>query len=189
MRKLLITIFIGLMIGLAVGGVGGYFLFWDNPNFETNITDDISDTTAAEVDQNGLYLSIDKLNLSAPIITGVDPSDEKRYNEALKTGVLLMPGMSLPGEGGHIFIYGHSSSNVQSDYDKIFANLNDLNSDDQIKIHYQGEEYIYKVAEKKIIAPTDTSVLAKTTSETLTLMTCWPVGTDDQRLVVIANKI
>lgn len=186
MRKLLVTIFIGLMIGLAVGGAGSYFLFWKNSNSEASIAEVVADT---KVDQDEFILFIDKLNLTAPIITGVDPSDEKRYNDALKGGVLLMPGMAHPGEGGHIFIYGHSSSDVQSDYDKIFATLNDLNNDDEIKIYYHGEEYAYKVAEKKIIVPTDTSVLAKTASETLTLMTCWPVGTDDQRLVIIAKKI
>lgn len=133
-------------------------------------------------------ITIPKLSIDAPIIIGVDPIDKKKYDESLTKGVALMQGSSLPGLSGNIFIYGHSSSDIQSPYEKIFATLNDLVIGDQIKVHYKGQNFTYAVSKQKIIDKDDLSVLQSTTEETLTLMTCWPVGTSKQRLVVISLR-
>ncbi|MDD3086424.1 MAG: sortase, partial [Patescibacteria group bacterium] len=63
----------------------------------------------------------------------------------------------------------------------------DLEIDDEIKINFNQQEYKYKVSEKKIIPADDLSVLLPTEREILTLLTCWPVGTADKRLIVIAK--
>ncbi len=134
-------------------------------------------------------LTIKKINVKTPIITGVDPSNKDGYNEALKSGVVHMDGTALPGKNsGNIFIFGHSSALEKGNYDKIFAKLNDLNNKDQILLSYLGKSYNYYVVDKKIVEKTDLSVLNQSTEERLTLMTCWPIGTDKQRLVVIAKR-
>ena len=132
-------------------------------------------------------LKIDKLNILVPIIKDVDGANKTAYNEALKGGVAHFEGTALPGEKGNIFIFGHSSAEIKvGDYTKIFATLDDLTEGDEIIVYYKNDEHKYKVSEKKIVAATDLSVLNKTKTETLTLMTCWPVGTKDKRLIVRA---
>jgi len=134
-------------------------------------------------------LSIPSLNVEAPILQDVDPTNADIYNKALQGGVAHMTGTALPGDDkGNIFIYGHSSASAASKYDKVFAGLNDLNNSDSINVLYKGKSFIYLVTDKKIVEKTDMTVLDQTLSEQLTLMTCWPIGTDEQRLVVIAKK-
>lgn len=133
-------------------------------------------------------LAISKLNVAAPVNTDVDPSDEAKYDEALKGGVNHMPGTALPDKGaGNIVIYGHSSSNEAGNYSKVFATLNDLSSGDIIGIKYGESKYNFAVVEKKIIEADDLSVLDQTDGQYLTLLTCWPIGTTDKRLAIIAK--
>lgn len=134
-------------------------------------------------------LKIDKLNIIVPVVKNVDGSDKAAYEKALKGGVAHFKGTTLPGEKGNIFIFGHSSAEVKSDYSKVFVSLNDLEKDDEIVVYYQNEEHKYKIKEKKIVEATDLSVLEKGKKEILTLMTCWPIGTKEKRLIVRAEPI
>ena len=91
-------------------------------------------------------------------------------------------------QGSNIFIYGHSSSAIDSGpYSKIFVPLDKLQKNDEILVSYNNQEYNYQVVEKKIIDKNDVSVLKPTEKETLTLMTCWPIGTDQKRLIIRAE--
>jgi sortase A len=140
-------------------------------------------------DLGNFSISINKIGIVAPVIRGVDPTNKQKYDQALENGVAHMIGTALPGDGkGNIFIYGHSSAIQKSQYDKIFARLNDLQKKDSILLSYNGTVYYYIVTDKKIVEKTDLSVLAPTDKETLTLMTCWPIGADDKRLIVNAIK-
>jgi sortase A len=140
-------------------------------------------------DLGSYYINIPKLNISAPIIQGVDPTDEKKYDQALEDGVAQMTGTPLPGTGeGNTFIYGHSSSDAKGKYAEIFAGLDNLKFGDKIDIHFKDTDYQYWVFEKKFIEKTDLSVLEQAGDERLTLMTCWPIGTDDRRLIVVAKR-
>ena len=149
-----------------------------------------NDTISSQQSINAPFvLRIPKINIEAPVIQNVDPNDKKKYNEALKTGVLHFPGTTLPGQGSNIFIYGHSSSAIDSGpYSKIFVPLDKLQKNDEILVSYNNQEYNYQVVEKKIIDKNDVSVLKPTEKETLTLMTCWPIGTDQKRLIIRAEK-
>ncbi len=134
-------------------------------------------------------ISIKKIDIKAPIITGVNPGNKEAYNQALKNGVVLMDGTPLPGTGsGNTFIFGHSSALEKSSYDKIFLKLNDLENNDNILINYNSKSYTYKVIDKKIVEKNDLSVLDQTEEERVTLMTCWPIGTDKQRLIIVATR-
>ena len=98
-----------------------------------------------------------------------------------------MNGMSFPGQGGNVFIYGHSSAEKASKYQKVFANLSNLDNGDLLILNYRGIGYNYTVKEKKIVEKDDFSVLDKTDHEQLSLMTCWPIGTNEKRLIVVAD--
>ena len=57
-------------------------------------------------------------------------------------------------------------------------------------LHYNSKRYIYRVYDKKIVSPTDVSVLGPTEkTATATLITCDPPGTATNRLVVIGEQI
>ena len=193
--KKLIIIFIILLGTASILFLLHKFFVKNDANSIKSVEASKTETAATPVetkaeDLGDFYLSVDKLAIKAPIIQGIDPANKAKYDEALKDGVAHMIGTALPGAGkGNIFIYGHSSSTVGSKYSKIFASLNDLSAGDEVAIHYNKADYKYSVSSKKIVAKTDLSVLDQTKEETLTLMTCWPIGTDNKRLVVIAKRI
>jgi len=144
-------------------------------------------TTVTDPKITEFGLKIEKLDIVAPIIKDVDGKSKSDYNNALKEGIAHFKGTSLPGGGGNIFIFGHSSAQTKSDYSKIFATLDDLEENDEIIIYYKNKENRYNVKEKTVVEATDLSVLEQGEKEILTLMTCWPVGTKDKRLIIRAG--
>jgi sortase A len=142
---------------------------------------------------NGLFqLEINKIYVSAPIIFNVDGSNKKEYNNALEKGVAHLKGTALPGQNGTSFIFGHSSYYLyeSGNYKKVFANLNKLKNGDVITIKGQQTKFDYKVVEKSIVKPNDLEVTKQNyQTKELILMTCWPVGTTEKRLIVLANLL
>ena len=133
-------------------------------------------------------LTIEKLGINVPIIPNVDGTNKEVYNDALKNGVAHYKNTALPNSGSNIVIFGHSSTaSGVGEYADIFATLNKLKEGDEIIINFNQKQHVYTVSEKIIIAPDDISVILPTEREELTLLTCWPVGTIEKRLAVIAK--
>jgi LPXTG-site transpeptidase (sortase) family protein len=146
-------------------------------------------------------LLIPKLDIRVPIIYGV--AEESFQNQqwrrfeneiltALRDGVVHYPNTALPGMIGNVFLSGHSSY-YQSDpgkYKDVFAKLGELETGDEYTIYYQGKRFVYKIREHKIIEPNDFSVLSPPTEKELsTLMTCYPVYTNKQRKIFVAERV
>jgi len=135
---------------------------------------------------------VPKIGANAKIIPNVDAADEKIYLDALNKGVAHTLGTAYPGEGGHIFLFAHSTDyfwNVGT-YNAIFYLLNKLEIKDQINIYYKGQRYIYQVIGKQVVDPSKVEYLTrKTNKEFLTLQTCWPPGTTLKRLLVFATRV
>ena len=132
-------------------------------------------------------ISISKINISAPIIR-VFSDDEKTILNALKGGVVLYPGSAYPGQNGSTVIIGHSSSNPPwTKYSAIFSLLNKLAPNDLISISFDGKVYIYQV--KSFEKGSVQHILDSMLGGDLILSSCWPVGTDKGRIVVVANLI
>lgn len=139
---------------------------------------------------------INKLGIRTPIVWDV-PTDDATLMDNLKHGVVHYNGTSKPGElaqdgKGNIFIAGHSSYYWWDDgnYKTVFANLDGLTNGDEIVIKYKDYYFLYKVIDKKVVNPSDVGVLAQNTDKpVLTLMTCVPVGTDAQRLIVTSELV
>lgn len=147
-------------------------------------------TVPKEIKVDEFSLSIPKINVEATVIPKVDGMNEKIYQEALKKGVAHYKGTALPNSGSNMVIFGHSSSILGfGQYSKIFARLDDLEKNDEISINYNGETYKYAVESKRVVSAKEVSVLSPTEREQLTLITCWPVGTNQKRLIVIAKPI
>lgn len=133
-------------------------------------------------------LRIDTINVQTPVIWNVDEAD---IIKNLINGVAHYNGTSLPGQGGNVFIVGHSSNYpwVKSDYNHIFSLLDKLVNGDRISLNYAGKNFTYEVIEKKVVSANNVEVLNATNKEVLSLMTCWPVGTTLNRLLIISKLV
>ncbi len=137
-------------------------------------------------------IKIEKINIQAPISINVDGNDMEKYLKALETGVAHMSKTAFPGEVGNSVIFGHSSYYrlKPGSYKTVFAPLDRLSDQDLILITYNNTTYRYKVSEIKKVQPEETSVVEQNDHEhKLTLITCWPPTTTNQRLVVVADLV
>lgn len=137
---------------------------------------------------------IPKINVNVPVIYDIG-NDNDSQQEAMKHGVahFAVPGASSrPGEIGNTPISGHSSNDVfeKGDYKFIFAQLDRLETGDLIYADYKGVRYTYSVTKKEVVWPNEWEKLVyPTTKPVMTLITCTPIGTTHQRLLVTAEQI
>jgi sortase A len=183
-KKLDKSFFIALFICLILL-LGLFFLVKKHDNFSFLKP---SKNHEFSTENSNFWLRIDKLKIKAPVAENVDGENKKKYNETLTHALAHYKGTSLPNGKSNVFIFGHSDSDLdKGPFRDIFAKLNDLNNGDKITVYYKGNYYHYTVREKKVVRANNVSVLKQGPEEILTLMTCWPVGTKDKRLVVIAG--
>jgi LPXTG-site transpeptidase (sortase) family protein len=143
------------------------------------------------VDKN-FGLVIPKISANAKVVANVDSNDSKIYQKALAQGVAHASVSALPNEPGNVFIFSHSGQDLleANRYNAVFYLLGKLEIGDEVFLFYQGEKIFYRVKEKKIVSASDIQYMAKESqNSTLTLMTCWPVGTTWKRLIIIAEKV
>ena len=135
---------------------------------------------------------IPKIGANAKILPNINASDENIYLDALNKGVAHTLGTAFPGEGGHIFLFAHSTDYFWrvGSYNAIFYLLYKLEKNDEVDIFYQGQRYVYRVIGKEIVDPSQVQYLTrKTNREFLTLQTCWPPGTTLKRLLIFAVRV
>lgn len=99
---------------------------------------------------------------------------------------------SKPGQIGNTPIAGHSSNDIidQGNYKFIFAQLDRLQKGDTIYANYQGTRYTYIVSRTEVVKPNEIGKLVyEATTPALTLITCTPVGTALNRLLVTAEQV
>ena len=117
---------------------------------------------------------------------------EDIFMKELENWVVRYPGSAVPWEEWNSFIFGHSSNFpwMNGDYNEVFSNLNFLEEWDEIIIYYNQKKFKYIVKEKRVIKPGDVSVLKKNISKKeLSIMTCWPIWTTLNRLVVTGEMV
>jgi sortase A len=125
--------------------------------------------------QSPTRIVIPAILVDAPVVAGDDW-------EQLKKGAGHHLGSANPGERGNCFISAHNDI-----FGEIFRRLEDVELQDEITVYAGETPYRYIVKAKRIVEPTDVSVIATTASPVLTLMTCYPYMIDTHRLVVIAE--
>lgn len=139
-------------------------------------------------------LIIPKINVDVPVIYDIG-NDYSSQMAAMSKGVaqFAIPGASShPGQIGNTVIAGHSSNDLldTGDYKFIFAQLDKLNVGDTVYANYLSERYTYIVTKKEVVSPTEVSKLVyPTTKPILTLLTCTPIGTAINRLLVTAEQV
>lgn len=140
----------------------------------------------------GTYaMEIPKIGVREQIVEAVDVTNEEEYFEALTEGIAQARGTGLPGEGGIQYYFAHSSGlPFWGQRAVVFALLNKLDSGDEVIVYREGTKYEYKVVEKQIVLPEDTAWLKSAAQdERVVLQTCWPIGTNWKRLLVIAKPV
>jgi len=139
-------------------------------------------------------LIIPKINVDVPVLYDVG-NDYNSQMAAMSNGVahFAVPGASShPGQVGNTVIAGHSSNDLldPGDYKFIFAQLDKLNVGDTIYANYKSKRYTYTVTTKEVVSPTEVGKLVyPTTKPILTLLTCTPLGTSLNRLLVTSEQI
>ena len=109
------------------------------------------------------------------------------FMKELEKGVVRYPGSGIPWKIGASFIFWHSSNFpwIKWEYNDVFALLDKVTYNDEIVVYYWQEKFVYKIKEKKVIKPGDVSVLERNQKKSeITLMTCWPIWTTLNRLIV-----
>ncbi len=197
----LIAIFLVVFVLINFGTFKKRFDFWykenismsevdnspliDSTNQSRGSTDEIINVPAVP---NG-FIVIEKIDVKAPIIWDVLNTPVETESN-LKNGIIHLQGTAKPGEKGNIFLTGHSSDYFWSTsaYKEAFVLLDKLVVGDKIYINFNDVIYGYNVVEKKTVNPNDISVLNQGDEKILSLMTCTPVGTALNRLIVIAEE-
>lgn len=139
-------------------------------------------------------LIIPKINVDVPVVWNTKP-DYNSQMAAMQGGVAWfgIPGAnSHPGQVGNTVLSGHSSNDVidKGDYKFIFARLDHLVKGDSVFINYEGKRYTYTVTRTEVVKPTQVNKLVyKTDKPVLTLITCTPLGTSLNRLLVTAEQV
>jgi sortase A len=139
-------------------------------------------------------LIIPKINVDVPVTYDVTPDYDSQM-KAMENGVAYfgIPGAnSKPGQIGNTVLSGHSSNDIidQGNYKFIFARLDHLVKGDTIFVNYESKRYTYTVTKTEVVKPTDVSALVyKTDKPVLTLITCTPLGTSLNRLLVTAEQV
>lgn len=156
-----------------------------------DITKEIKPETKEVILDSKFGLYIPKIKSNASVVANVSPYKEAEYIKALETGIAHAKGTVTPDQKGNVFLFAHSAVNFyeRNKYDVYFYLLHELKKDDEIFVSYNGIIYKYRVQEVKIVNRDEVKYLSKySDQDTLTLMTCYPAGTDWKRTIVIAYR-
>ena len=120
-------------------------------------------------------VSIPKIDLDVIVVEGTN-------HKALRLGPGHLKGTPSPGEAGNSVISAHR--------DTFFRHVHSLRYGDDVYLSNGGKQYHYVVKSRRVVEPTDLSVLGQTPDPELTLITCYPthaIGPASRRLIVVAK--
>lgn len=120
---------------------------------------------------------------------------EEQMQVGLTLGTVAYPQSSLAGKDGTLIIVGHSSPPTEEaaagGYGEIFEELPSLSVGDVIIVTSGGQKFTYSVMRSFVTSANDTKILLPQprSGANLTLITCFPIGSTKQRLVVEAKFV
>lgn len=151
-------------------------------NKQENKSNNENNNNAAPAPVIGNRLIITKIGINAPIVE----SQDEDYG--LARGSWHVPETSTPDQGSNTVITGHRFKYLPPN-NVTFYLLDKLENDDIISVIWNDKEYYYKVRESKIVGRTETSILNSSDNPILTLFTCDPIYSEENRLVVVGELI
>jgi len=146
----------------------------------TTTTGSLTDNNRETEKQNANRIIIKKIGVNAPIIE----SANEQYG--LNHGAWHYPSSGTPGKSGNMVITGHRFKYLPPN-NLTFYLLDKLETGDAIAIVWNGKPFKYRVSGTKIVSANETSILAPTDDQTLTVFTCDPIYSTENRLVIIAK--
>lgn len=142
---------------------------------------------------------IPSLGLDVPIVTNENMSpvdfENADFDKELNEWIVKYPTTPAPGEEGNTLLFGHTSYVVwkTNPYGTIFKDLPKLKDSTLIQILRKGKLYEYRVIDLFIVAPKQVVDQYMTYQNAggsyITLMWCYPLGTDNKRIMVVAKLI
>ena len=132
---------------------------------------------------DGYRIKIARLGIDLSIVEGDLERDAVRQ-ETPENVALHLPGTAIPGDGSNTYIYAHARRGM-------FLSLWSAREGDEVMILTpSGRELRYVVSEvHPRVDPTDTSWVARTAGERLTLQTSTGPNPGDPRFVVVALPV
>jgi len=124
---------------------------------------------------------IDKIGVDMKIVEGTTEA-------ALNLGAWHLGYTSTPDKGGNTVITAHRYK-YRPPSKETFYLLDKIELGDTFQVNWEGLQYKYQVTDIKVVEPTDIYVLNPTSNPEVTLITCTPLFTTKQRLVVIGQEI
>lgn len=128
----------------------------------------------AGLDQ-AVRIQIPAIGIDAPVVQGDGW-------EQLKKGVAQHLGTANPGEAGNVVLSAHDDI-----FGELFRYLDKLKPGDEVILYTNQRQYVYEVADTKIVGPTEVDVMGPTAKPVVTLISCYPYLVDKQRIVVRAR--
>lgn len=142
---------------------------------------------------------VPSIGLDVPIVVSENMSQEDfikgRFEDQLDQWVVKYPTTPAPGQEGNTLLFGHTSYVVWKDnpYGTIFKDLPKLKDSTLIQVLREWDLYEYKVVDLFIILPKQVPAQYMTYQNAggsyITLMWCYPLGTDNKRIMVVAKLI
>jgi LPXTG-site transpeptidase (sortase) family protein len=140
----------------------------------------------------------DTLGITAPLVqlTQTNPLDYQDWNklrQALRDGVGLTHTTQDFDQAHLAYIVGPSSDYYPHKFASIFAGLGQAKQGDIFTLTVYNKTYSFAVQDKKIVDQMDTKAFTKledvpTNTQRVVLVTCWPVLTTKNRLLIIGER-
>ncbi len=124
-------------------------------------------------------LVLPQLRLDEKIVTGDDPSN-------IHAGVWARPNTSTPDKGGNTVLVGHRFSYSDP---AVFGHLDKMKGGDAFAGWWKGEECVYEVFNPAVVEASAIAIEANSDVPIMTLYTCTPVWTAEDRLVIQAKLL
>jgi len=130
-------------------------------------------------------ISIPSIDVDAPVVELSTIRNEKGELvwETAKHAVGHHMGTAHPGDRGNVVMSGHISSPVKGE-GNVFSRLPELQVGEAVVVQTAGETYRYRISDRRVVDPSEISVMNPTAAPILTLITCFPDWIYSHRLVV-----
>lgn len=144
-------------------------------------------------------IMISKIWLDAPIVAPTSMTAEDfikaNFDEELTQWVVKYPTTPDPWATWNSLIFWHTSQEFRqkNPYGTIFRNIPKLANGDTIKIIWEGNLYEYRIVDKFVVLPSQVNTQYMSYQNAggsyITLMGCYPLGTDKKRIMVVAKMV
>lgn len=139
-------------------------------------------------------MEIPSIGIKAPMVWSQEVG-AKSLEEDLSQGIIHYPGTAMPSMRGNSYVTGHSSfySWSKSPYKEILKNIDQIEVGDEIIFHLylaSGKivDVVYQVAVPgEVVMPGDPRLFRDFEGHEMTLVSCWPLGTDWKRMMIKAD--